>query len=80
MEKNDIPTIIRECAYDNGFNAIEYQGKAEGAEVYSVGCVDEDGEPMPTGMPTLLLLKSDKIEMMNGFESLHFLLEHFPRH
>ena len=68
-----IPKNILDKAAEQGFNAIEFIGEREGAQAFSVGCVDEDGEPIPTGLPTVFLLKGDKVTMKNGLEALDLL-------
>lgn len=68
-----IPKIIQDKADEQGFNAVEFIGEREGAQAFSVGCVDEDGESLPTGLPTVFLLKGDKVTMKNGLEALDLL-------
>ena len=64
-----IPKIIQDKAAEQGFNAVEFIGEREGAQAFSVGCVDEDGEPLPTGLPTVFLLKGNKVTVKNGIEA-----------
>ena len=68
-----IPKIVQDKAAEQGFNAVEFIGEREGAQAFSVGCVDEDGEHLPTGLPTVFLLKGDKVTMKNGLEALDLL-------
>ena len=68
-----IPKIIQDKADEQGFNAVEFIGEREGAQAFSVGCVDEDGEPLPTELPTVFLLKGDKVTVKNGIEALDLL-------
>ena len=67
------PNIIQDPAAEPGFNAVEVIGEREGAQAFSVGCVDEDGEPLPTGLPTVFLLKGNKVTVKNGIEALDLL-------
>ena len=68
-----IPKIIQDKADEQGFNAVEFIGEREGAQAFSVGCVDEDGEPLPTELPTVFLLKGDKVTVKIGLEALDLL-------
>lgn len=68
-----IPKIIKDKAAEQGFNAIEFIGVKNGSQAFSVGCVDEEGNPLPTGMPTVFLLKGDKISVVSGLEALDLL-------
>lgn len=68
-----IPKIIKDKAEEQGFNAIEFIGVKNGFQVFSVGCVDEEENPLPTGLPTVFLLKGDKISVVSGLEALDLL-------
>ena len=68
-----IPKIVQDKAAEQGFNAVEFIGEREGAQAFSVGCVDEDGDPLPTGLPTVFLLKRNKVTVKNGIEALDLL-------
>lgn len=69
----NIPNIIREFANSNGFNSVGYEGEIDGAKVFSVGVVDENGTPEPLGMPTFLLLKDEEVTMVSGKEGFDLL-------
>ena len=68
-----IPQIIQDKIAEEGFNAVEFIGEREGAQAFLVGCVDKDGEPLPTGLPTVFLLKGDKVTVKSGLEALELL-------
>ncbi len=48
MSDHLIPEYIKEEAAQNGFNSIEYAGRSDGSDYYSVGIVDGEGCPLPT--------------------------------
>lgn len=68
-----IPEIISQKALEMGFNAIEYIGEREGAQAFSAGCIDNNGEPIPMGLPTVLLLKGNNVEAVTGLNALDLL-------
>lgn len=68
-----IPKIIQNKAAKQGFNAVEFIGERNGAQAFSVGCVNEEGEPLPTGLPTVFLLRGDKVTVKSGIEALDLL-------
>lgn len=69
----NIPNIIREVANSHGFNSVGYEGEIDGAKVFGVGLVDENGTPEPLGMPTFLLLKDEEVTMVSGKEGFDLL-------
>ncbi len=71
MEK--IPEIVMQKAFSEGFNQVNYLGLHEGAAAYAVGSLDPDGHPLPTGLPTIILLKDGRTEMICGEEGLELL-------
>lgn len=68
-----IPEIIRRKAFENGFNTVGYIGVRKGVPAFSVGSVDRDGVPIPTGLPTIYLLKGDRVESVGGVDALELL-------
>ena len=62
----NIPDIVNKTAQNKGFNSVGYEGEIDGAKVYSVGIIDEEGTPVPLGMPTYLLLKDDEVNLVSG--------------
>ena len=66
----EIPQIIKETAREHGCNRVSYSGEIDGAHVFSIGCVDMNGLPIPTGLPEFLLLKDDEITIVSGYEGL----------
>ena len=71
MEKN-IPEQVKLAAMRLG-NSILFVGELDGWEIYSVGTVDKNGMPVPTGLPTLILWDGTKIKKVNGFNALDLL-------
>ena len=70
---NNIPDIILTTARKNGFNSVTFSGEVDGAKAYGVSVVDKDGNPMPLGMPTFLLLKDNEVTMVSGKEGFDLL-------
>lgn len=69
-----IPKIVLSEAEKHGLCEMEYIGEIDGTQVYGeVGEVDEDGFPIPTGLPCLILLKDGKTELVGGTEALRLL-------
>ena len=69
-----IPEIVLDEAKKHGFNEVSYIGEHKGAQVYSVGFVDKDGLAVPTGLPTSILLKEGKTEIVAGEAGLKLAL------
>lgn len=72
MNKN-IPNQVQHIADQEGCNSIEYVGKYKNDEVYSLGEVDENGIPVPTGLPLLVLWNGERAETVSGQKSLDIL-------
>lgn len=68
-----IPETIKKEAYENGFNTVEYIGFRNGVPAFSVGSVDGNGVPVPVGLPTVYLLKGDRVESVGGVDALELL-------
>ena len=66
----DIPAIIKNKARELGFNSIELAKIIKGKSYYSIGVVDENGDALPTGLPTFLVLSDNQIEVVSGNEGL----------
>ena len=69
----EIPDEVHRIADRECRNSIRYIGTLDGKEVYSLGKVDEDGIPMPTGMPHIVLWDGLKAELIVSQESLAIL-------
>ncbi|MDO4930091.1 MAG: hypothetical protein Q4E59_03045 [Bacteroidales bacterium] len=68
-----IPKIILDEAEKYGYNSVGFIGVRDGAQAFSVGYVDDNGFPPPTGLPTVFLLKGTKVIVKSGLEALHLL-------
>lgn len=69
----DIPKIISQKAAEQGYNSVEYLGKRDDAQAFAVGKCDDDGNPLPTGLPTVFLLRGNEIEVIDGLNALALL-------
>ncbi len=73
-----IPNKVRDVAANEGCNHVEYVGTIEGNtrshEVFSISEVDENGLPIPTGLPVLVLWDGEEVEeVVTGARSLKLL-------
>lgn len=69
-----IPKIVEEYASKHGLCEMEYVGEIDGSQVYKeINEVDEDGFPVPTGLPCLILLKDGETKFVGGIEALELL-------
>lgn len=78
MSNKTIPNKVTEAAADNGCNHVEYLGVIEGNtrshEVYGISETDENGNPIPTGLPVLVLWDGEQVEeVVYGARSLALL-------
>lgn len=69
----DIPEIILEYAEKHGCNSVEYIGKYDNADVYSVGVKTDDEFPCPTGLPCCILFEQGVAKLVSGTDSLKIL-------
>lgn len=70
MSKHTIPTTVQKEAARNGFNSVEYAGRLDGFDYYSVGCVDDKGTPLPTGLPTFIQDNGGRLSIVSGLDGL----------
>ena len=68
-----VPRQVKEFATQHGFNSVLFAGTLDGASVYSVGVIGNDGTPVPTGMPTYILLKGGEPTIVSGKEGFDLL-------
>lgn len=54
-------------------NSIEYAGAYGGKDVYALGEVGDDGLPVPTGLPLLVLWDGRHTDIVSGMEGLKLL-------
>lgn len=71
--KKSIPNEVKRIADREACNSINYLGNLDGVEVYSLGEVDENGDPIPNGLPFLALWDGERVETVCGEESLDLL-------
>lgn len=68
-----IPKPIQEIADRQGCNSVGYIGKRRGKDAYTMGWLDEDGHPEPTGLPVIYLFDGKTVETVGGEEGLGLL-------
>jgi hypothetical protein len=51
-------------------NAAENVGHIDTSDVYSVGTVDTDGFPLPTGLPRFVLVDGETFSFVDGEDAL----------
>ena len=64
MNYKNIPKQVLNLAQENGFNDISWAGKTADGEYYSIGMTDENGMPMPTGLPNYILFNKGKCSII----------------
>lgn len=69
----DIPKAITEYAKKRGCNSVDYIGKRSGKDAYVMGFIDENGKPVPSGLPVIYLYDGKTIEVVSGVEGLELL-------
>ena len=71
----EIPKAVREEAKQQGFSReIKYLGKSGSFEVYSQSPIlDKEGNPVPTGLPSLVIWGEGKAKYVNGTKALKIL-------
>lgn len=69
----DIPKSVTDTAVENGYDSIDYLGKYDNADVYSVGVKTDDEFPCPTGLPCCILFEQGVAKLVSGTDSLKIL-------
>ena len=75
MEK-DLENKILDFAYNEGVCANqveEISSTKDGTVYYSLSYIDEDGFPIPTGLPKIVILKDNTLKLVFGIEALDLL-------
>ena len=70
MGQQEIPKAVHDAARRQGFNYVEYAGQIDGANYYSVGVIDSNGDFVPIGLPTFIALKNGRVSWVSGEEGL----------
>lgn len=71
--KHNTPQIVYIEAQNQGFSNVSYVGELDGADVYSVGNLDKEGNPIPDGFPSYVLFKDGKTKFISGPDGLKLL-------
>ena len=69
----NIPIEVKRLAEHECCNRIRFIGVHNGKNVYSIGQVGEDGIPIPSGLPHLVIWDGAKTELVTGEEGLSLL-------
>lgn len=67
----ETPQIVLDAAHKIGYDKVEYIGTRDGALVFSLAYDDEI--TMPTGLPTVAVVKGGKISIIDGLAALDLL-------
>ena len=67
-----IPQQVIEAAQYEGCNSVKYLGKNGTLDVYGISEVDDNGRPVPVGLPTLVLWDGETVEFVCGEDALHY--------
>lgn len=68
-----IPKIIQDIADKHGLNSVSYIGKRKGKDAFMMGYIDENGETVATGLPTIYLTDGETVEIVAGIKGLELL-------
>lgn len=60
----NIPKQVSELANRHGFNSVELVKSASNEMIYSVGSVDGDGFPLPTGLPHYIIARDGVLSLV----------------
>lgn len=71
--KKIIPQAVFNEAQNQGFSNVSYAGELDGTDVYSVGNLDREGNPIPDGLPSYVLFKDGKTKFVSGPDGLKLL-------
>ena len=67
-----IPQQVIEAAQYEGCNSVKYLGKNGTLDVFGISEVDDNGRPVPVGLPTLVLWDGETVEFVCGEDALHY--------
>ncbi len=70
-----IPAEVIMAAENDGCNSVSYCGTYQGEDVYSIGSVDSEGQPVPTGLPVYILYKEGDLRFVRAMEALYLDIE-----
>ena len=71
--QHTVPEFVYIEAQNQGFSNVSYAGELDGADVYSVGNLDKEGNPIPDGLPSYVLFKDGKTKFVSGPDGLKLL-------
>lgn len=67
-----IPQQVIEAAQYEGCNSVKYLEKNGTLDVFGICEVDDNGRPVPVGLPTLVLWDGDMVEFVCGEDALNY--------
>lgn len=69
-DKYIIPSRVVHFQKEYGCNHSEYVATVENGDVYSLSQIDNNGFPMPTGLPLFVLVKGNDCRVVSGENAL----------
>ena len=60
----NIPVQVKKLANENGFNTVILFKSTPEESIYSVGCTDDAGFELPTGLPHYIIVKKDSCTLV----------------
>ena len=70
----ETPEIVKKIAAQNGLREMVFVGKVPGADVFGEApLLDAEGDPVPTGLPRLVVLDDNGASFVEGEEALSLL-------
>lgn len=71
--KHPIPAEVIRIQKEYGCNHSEYVATIENEDVYSLSRLDENGFPLPIGLPIFVLVKGDDCRVVDGNEGFELM-------
>lgn len=69
-KKHTIPSGVLRYQEEYGCNRAEYITTIENEDIYSLSKVDDNGFPVPLGLPLFVLVKGDDCRVVDGEDGL----------
>lgn len=60
------PKKVQELAAASGFNRAQYAGTLDGVNYFSLGIVDKNGDPLPSGLPAFVMEAGGRYSLVDG--------------
>lgn len=65
-----IPSVVVKYQNSYGYNHSEYIATIDDEDVYALSLLDDNGFPLPVGLPSFLCVRSGKCRRVTGEDAL----------